>query len=124
MMDFRLTREQIELQKQFRCFTDEKIAPYAQQHDEEEKLTDEVLEYMKQSGYLGTMIPQQYGGTMLNMVETGLLNEEIGRGCASVRSLLTVHGMVALGILRWGTETQKDYWLLSWPAAVRSGHLV
>ncbi|MHA6528860.1 acyl-CoA dehydrogenase family protein [Paenibacillus sp. BAC0078] len=110
-MDFRLTEEQIELQKQFRCFADEKIAPYAQQHDEDEKLTDEVLEYMKQSGYLGSMIPQQYGGTMLNMVETGLLNEEIGRGCASVRSLLTVHGMVALGILRWGTETQKDYWL-------------
>jgi glutaryl-CoA dehydrogenase (non-decarboxylating) len=45
------------------------------------------------------------------MVEFGLLNEELGRGCSSLRSLLTVHSMAALAIWRWGTEEQKAQWL-------------
>ena len=45
------------------------------------------------------------------MVTFGLLNEEMGRGCSSVRSLLTVHGMVQFAILRWGKEDQKKKWL-------------
>jgi len=45
------------------------------------------------------------------MIEFGLLNEELGRGCSSIRSLLTVHSMVALTVWRWGTEAQKAQWL-------------
>ena len=32
-------------------------------------------------------------------------------GCSSTRSMLTVHGMVSLAILRWGTISQKETWL-------------
>ncbi|MWV44656.1 acyl-CoA dehydrogenase [Paenibacillus sp. HJL G12] len=110
-MNFHFTEGQITAQTQFKLFSDEKIAPYAQQHDEEEQLCDQVLQSMRESDYLGSMIPKQYGGMELDTITIGLLNEEIGRGCASVRSLLTVHGMVALGIMRWGTETQRAYWL-------------
>ncbi len=45
------------------------------------------------------------------MITYGMLNEEIGRGCSSVRSLLTVHDMACQGILRWGNRAQKDRWL-------------
>ncbi|WP_307416472.1 acyl-CoA dehydrogenase family protein [Paenibacillus sp. W2I17] len=47
----------------------------------------------------------------LDNITIGILNEEVGRGCSSVRSLLTVQGMVGLAILRWGTEQQRQYWL-------------
>ena len=41
------------------------------------------------------------------MITYGLLTEEIGRGCSSVRSLLTVHDMVAHAIQRWGSPAQQ-----------------
>ncbi|WP_379155576.1 acyl-CoA dehydrogenase family protein [Paenibacillus sp. sgz5001063] len=110
-MDFRLSLEQLEYQQAFKDFSDREVMPYAQKHDEEEKLDEHVLDALKSSGYLGSMIPRDYGGMGMDLVSLGLLNEEIGRGCASVRSLLTVHGMVALGILRWGTDEQRSYWL-------------
>lgn len=70
-----------------------------------------LLQKVADAGYLGSMLPQDYGGLGLDMVTVGLLNEEIGRGCSSVRSLLTVQGMVALAILKWGTPEQRDKWL-------------
>jgi len=46
------------------------------------------------------------------MIEFGLLNEELGRGCSSIRSLLTVaqHGGPRPDVWRWGTEAQKAQW--------------
>lgn len=41
----------------------------------------------------------------------GLLAAELGRACSSLRSLLTVHTMVAHAVARWGTRAQKDTWL-------------
>ena len=47
----------------------------------------------------------------MDMITYGLLNEEIGHACSSVRSLITVHDMVAATILKWGTYEQKRSWL-------------
>ena len=48
----------------------------------------------------------------MDMLTFGLLNEEFGRGCSSLRSLLTVHSMVTYAIQRWGSRDQKETWLL------------
>ncbi len=45
------------------------------------------------------------------MITFGILNEEFGRGCSSLRSLLTVHSMVTYAIQRWGDRRQKETWL-------------
>ena len=45
------------------------------------------------------------------MITYGLLTEEIGKGCSSVRSLLTVHDMVAHAIKRWGSPAQRERYL-------------
>ena len=66
---------------------------------------------MKQNGYLGAMISNEYGGMELDMVTLGILAEELGRGCSASRNLLTVHGMVVIALLKWGTKYQKEYWL-------------
>ncbi|MEO1374368.1 MAG: acyl-CoA dehydrogenase family protein, partial [Cyanobacteria bacterium J06635_10] len=56
-------------------------------------------------------LPQEYGGKGMDMITYGILNEEIGRGCSSVRSLLTVHNMVSQALCKWGNKSQKEYWL-------------
>lgn len=43
----------------------------------------------------------------MDMITFGLLNQELGRGCSSLRSLLTVHSMAAHAVLRWGNKEQN-----------------
>jgi len=95
----------------FREFVRSEIEPHADRWDREERIPMELVARLGQVGYLGALIPAEYGGSGMDMVTYGLLNEEVGRGCSSVRSLLTVHGMVQFSILRWGSDEQKKRWL-------------
>ncbi|WCR29203.1 acyl-CoA dehydrogenase family protein [Paenibacillus thiaminolyticus] len=106
-----MTKEQLNWKAEFRDFVDAAVLPYAEKNDREERLDPELMERLKEKGYLGSMLPREYGGLGLDWVTIGILNEEIGRGCSSLRSLLTVHGMVALALLRWGSDEQKHQWL-------------
>ncbi len=110
-MKIELTKEQLDNQEEFHSFATKEIAPYAAKNDLEERTPPELIKKLADSGYLGSMIPKEYGGLDMDMITIGLLNEEVGKACSSVRGLLTVHGMVALAILRWGTKEQREYWL-------------
>lgn len=95
----------------FREFVESEIRPYAAEFDRTEKIPPTLIQKLAQRGYLGAGLPQESGGQGMDAVTLGLLNEEVGRGCSSVRSLLTVHHMVAQCILRWGTPQQRQFWL-------------
>ncbi|MDF5717745.1 MAG: acyl-CoA dehydrogenase family protein [Rhizonema sp. NSF051] len=110
-MQIELTSQQKEAKAKFRAFTDEEIVPYADRADQEERTSREVIERVAQQGYLGAIMPKERGGSGMDMITYGLLNEEMGRGCSSVRSLLTVHSMVAQAILKWGSKFQKEHWI-------------
>lgn len=107
-MNMELTKEQLQWKSEFREFVDDVVVPSAEKNDREERVAPEIIEKLKENGYLGSMLPKEYGGMGLDWVTIGILNEETGRGCSSVRSLLTVHGMVALAILRWGSDEQRS----------------
>jgi len=91
----------------FRAFVDEHIAPFAAKWDCDQRIPPEVVQQLRAHGYLGAPHPWHPGGPM-DPVTYGLLTEEISRACSSVRSLLTVHDMVALGVWRWGNEHVKS----------------
>ena len=122
-MKVELNAEQLMWQEQFKEFVDNEIIPYASLNDSEERIHPELLAKITDAGYLGSMLPKEYGGMELDNISIGILNEEVGRGCSSVRSLLTVQGMVGLAILRWGTEPQREYWLPKLAAGPLSDHL-
>jgi glutaryl-CoA dehydrogenase (non-decarboxylating) len=110
-MKIELTTQQKEDKAAFRAFVDEAIAPYANQCDREERTPPELIKQLAQKGYLGALLPKDCGGSSMDMITYGLLSEEIGRGCSSLRSLLTVHSMVAQALLKWGSQSQKAYWI-------------
>lgn len=110
-MKIELTPEQLKRKEEFKAFVDNEIIPYAAESDKEERIKPDIIRKTAQMGYLGSMLPMKYGGMGFDNITIGLLNEETGRGCSSVRSLLTVHGMVALAIERWGTDEQREHWL-------------
>lgn len=110
-MKIELTAQQKQWQAEFRTFVEDVIVPQAERNDRDEYTSPELIKRIARAGYLGAIIPQAYGGLELDMITFGLLNEELGRGCSSIRSLLTVHSMVAYTILKWGSRQQKDFWL-------------
>lgn len=110
-MKIELTEQQQAERTRFREFVETKIVPVADQYDREEYTPPAAIEQMARQGYLGAIIPRDYAGGGMDMITYGLLNEEVGRGCSSLRSLITVHSMVAYALMRWGNQAQKERWL-------------
>lgn len=110
-MKIELTAQQKNAQAEFRAFVNQEIVPQANHYDQKEYTPPKLIEKIANQGYLGAILPQEFGGKSIDIITYGLLNEEIGRGCSSLRSLLTVHNMVAHALCKWGNKSQKEYWL-------------
>src|SRR4051812_21701240 len=112
-MDFGLTDEQRLIQETVRAFVDERVLPVAVQNDIEHKLDRDLIDGMAELGILGIVIPEEYGGAGLDFVSEALSCEEIERGEAAFRTLISVHvGLNSSTLLRYGTEEQKQRYLV------------
>src|SRR6185437_10150969 len=77
------------------------------------KLDLELIEGMAELGLLGIVVPEEYGGAGLDFVSEALVCEEIERGEAAFRTLISVHvGLNSLALLRYGSEEQKQRYLV------------
>jgi alkylation response protein AidB-like acyl-CoA dehydrogenase len=111
-MDFDLTDEQQLIRKTAREFTDREIVEQAKRNAREHRFDLDLVAKLADQGYLGAIVPREYGGSGLDYVSYGLVVEEIGRGCSSVRTVVSVQtSLVCSAILRWGTEEQKQRYL-------------
>src|SRR5918998_576659 len=111
-MDFFLTDEQRLIQDTVRNFVDERVLPNAIENDIAHRLDLGVIEGMAELGLLGIVIPEEYGGAGLDFVAEALSCEEIERGEAAFRTLISVHvGLNSLSLLRYGSEDQKQKYL-------------
>jgi butyryl-CoA dehydrogenase len=111
-VDFDLTQDQQQVRTLARDFCAAEVAPQARELDRSEAFPDELLPKLYEVGFLAAPLPPTYGGMGLDYLSYGLIIEELGRADASIRSLVSVHvGLVALSILKWGTDEQKHAWL-------------
>jgi glutaryl-CoA dehydrogenase (non-decarboxylating) len=97
--------------REFAAWVDREVAPFAGEWDRAGATPGDVVEKMARAGFLGAVVPAELGGGGMDAVTFGLLNEELGRGCSSIRSLVTVHSMACFSVLRWGSRAQKEAWL-------------
>src|SRR5947208_2929593 len=112
-MDFELTDEQRLLQDTVRRFVEDRILPNAIENDINHHLDLNAIEGMAELGILGIVIPEEYGGAGLDFVCEALACEEIERGEAAFRTLISVHvGLNSLALLKYATEEQKQRWLV------------
>ncbi len=102
------------------AFVDAHILPYANEWERRARIPDSLLDAMSTAGLWAPFLPSDMGGTAMDMVTLGEIHEEVGRGCSSVRSLLTVHTMVSWAVNRWGNEAQRA----EWGARLSSGELL
>jgi len=112
-VDFELTDEQRLLQDTVRRFVDDRILPNAIENDIAHRLDRDAIDGLAELGLLGIVIPEEYGGAGLDFVCEALACEEIERGEAAFRTLISVHvGLNSLPLLRYATEEQKQRWLV------------
>lgn len=111
-MDFDLTDEQQLIRQTAREFTDREIVERAKQNARDHHFDLELVKKIADQGYLGAIVPREYGGAGLGYLDYGLVVEEIGRGCSSVRTVISVQtSLVCSAILKWGSEEQKQSYL-------------
>jgi butyryl-CoA dehydrogenase len=111
-MDFDLTDEQQLIQRTAREFTDNEIVERTRENARNHHFDVDLVKKIAAQGYLGAIVPQEYGGAGLDYLSYGLIVEEIGRGDSAIRTVISVQtSLVCSAILKWATEEQKHSYL-------------
>src|SRR5919109_1375995 len=112
MIDFELTDEQRLVRETAREFTDREIVPRVRENDRNERFDTELVQKIADIGFLGAIVPEEYGGRGVDYRTYGLIVEEIGRGDSAMRTVVSVvTSLVCSSIVRFGSEEQKKEWL-------------
>ena len=94
-----LTDAQQARQREFRDFVANHVTPFAAEWDRAEKIPDATIARIAEAGYLGSTLPEKFGGQGWDTVRFWLLNEAFGRASAALTDLLTVQAMVSMTLL-------------------------
>ena len=109
-MDFNLTREQTEMVEAARKFAQTEFPKVARKHDREESYPMDIWRQAGELGFMGIMIPEEYGGLGLGVLEHSMVMEEFWRADPGVGCVLLANFGSEV-IQRFGTEEQKKRYL-------------
>ncbi|MBI1259598.1 MAG: butyryl-CoA dehydrogenase [Chloroflexi bacterium] len=112
-MDFSLSEEHQQAQKMVRDFAAKEVIPVIGEWDRKQEMNPAFLPRMAELGILGICIPVRYGGQGFDYITLGLVCEELERADTTLRVVMSVHvGLNSLSLLQWGTEDQKQRFLV------------
>ncbi|MEO8875912.1 MAG: acyl-CoA dehydrogenase [Polyangiaceae bacterium] len=111
-MDFDLSDEQKMIRDTAREFAAREVAPKAAELDKTSRWPEEIVKRMAELGFLGMMVPEEYGGGGMDAVSYALAMEEISAACASCGVIMSVNNSLFCDpITKFGTEEQKKKFL-------------
>jgi hypothetical protein len=109
VIDFELSDEQRLTRDTAREFADREILPRARDNDRSGTFDTELVAKMAAMGFIGPILPEEYGGRGIDYRTYGLIVEEIGRADSSARTVVSVNtSLVGSAIAKWGSEEQKQ----------------
>ena len=112
MNDIELSEEQRMIRDMARNFAKTELAPNAEQWEKAGWLDENMLKQMGELGFLGMVVPEEWGGSYIDYTCYALAVEEISAGCAATGAVMSIHNSVGCTpILNWGTEQQKKEWV-------------
>jgi alkylation response protein AidB-like acyl-CoA dehydrogenase len=110
MIEF-LTEEQRGRYAEFCSFAERYVTPFASQWEAEEMIPRGIVNQLAAAGYLGCMMPDEFGGNGWDSLTYGIFIEALAKSSTSLSGLCNVHTMVLHTLLKWGTPQQKQTWL-------------
>ena len=121
-MNFELTDEQRSLQALCRDFARKEILPGRDEWNTSGRFPLEVFRAMAELGLMGLLVPEQYGGSAVGAMAYVAAMEEIGKADQSVAAMWNAHLTIgSLPLLYFGTEAQKQRWLVPLARGERLG---
>jgi alkylation response protein AidB-like acyl-CoA dehydrogenase len=112
VIEFELTDEQHLIRETARDFADKEIVPRVRENDRNEHFDTDLVKKIADMGYLGAIVPEEYGGRGLDYRTYGLIVEEVGRADSAMRTVVSVQtSLVCSSIVKFGSEEQKQQWL-------------
>jgi alkylation response protein AidB-like acyl-CoA dehydrogenase len=111
-MNFDFSETQQMIRDTAKKFAEDVLAPGSIERDEKEEFPHDAVKQLGELGFMGMMVPEQYGGAGLDMVSYILALEEISKVDASVGVIMSVNNsLVCYGLNEWGNELQKEKYL-------------
>jgi glutaryl-CoA dehydrogenase len=107
-LDGRLTDDETMIRDAARAYARDKLLPRVVSAFEDQRFDREIMAEMGEMGFLGAMLPEQYGGSAASHVAYGLIAREIEAVDSGYRSAMSVQSSLAMyPIYAFGSEEQK-----------------
>ena len=106
-------QEMLEMVRQSaKDFAEKNIRPHVMEWDESQHFPVPLFKEMGALGFMGALVPEEYGGAGLGYQEYITIIDEIAQVCGSIGLSVAAHNSLCTGhILQFGTEAQKKKWL-------------
>lgn len=93
-------------------FAEIEIKPFMRQWDEKQHFPLQLFEKLGALGFMGVLVPQEYGGSGMGYQEYVTIIKEISKIDGGIGLSLAAHNSLCTGhILQFGNESQKYRWL-------------
>ena len=111
-MDFELTEEQAMVKKMASAFVQKEVKPVADRMDRQGIYPTELVQRLGEMGFMGMFLPQEFGGSGMDLLSYVVAMEEISKAWASLAVVMSVqNSLVCAPILRFGSPAQKKKYL-------------
>jgi hypothetical protein len=107
----KLTEEQVLLRDTARAFAEKDLAPQAGDWDREARFPREALAQLGRLGFMGMLVPPEWGGAGADHVGYALAMEEIAAGDGATSTILSVNSLCCGAVLQYGSDEQKARFL-------------
>lgn len=111
-MNYELTQDHKVLKDTVKDFVNNEIKPIAMDIDKNHEIPSTLMKKIGEMGFLGTYIPEEYGGAGLDYFSYIIVVEEVSKACGSTGVMISAHTSLACDpIYQFGTEEQKKEFL-------------
>jgi alkylation response protein AidB-like acyl-CoA dehydrogenase len=104
----KISKEHEEFRARVRDFAEGEIEPKAKELDETAQFPFDTAKKLGEMGFLGMVVPEEYGGSGLDTVSYSIAVEELSRVCGSTGITVAAHNSLGVyPIYLFGNEEQK-----------------
>ncbi len=111
-MNFEVSETQKMIAESIRDFAKQHITPFMMDWDEKQIFPIDLFSKLGEMGFMGVLVPEEYGGSGLSYHEYITVVEEISKVDSSIGLSVAAHNSLCTGhILEFGNDNQKKKWL-------------
>lgn len=111
-MNFEYSETQKMIADSIRDFAEQNIRPNIMEWDESQHFPVDLFKQLGEMGYMGVLVPEEYGGSGLGYHEYITVVEEISKVDPSIGLSVAAHNSLCTNhLLTFGNEEQKKKWI-------------